>query len=227
MTDVARARQDLPAVHRRRVGGFGVGRDARRREPGRRHGHRPGPGVERRGRGSRRERRGDRVRDVAAHHPGRAQPDAAQARRRDRGARRRARSPRVEERRQAGRRRDRRDPGRRRQPALLRRWRAGHGRQGRQRVRGRPDLDDPARAGRRRRLDRAVELPDHDGRLEDRSGPRGGQHGHPQAVGANAADGPHPRRDRRRHPAARRAQRHHRDGRRRSATRSSATRRSG
>ena len=71
--------------------------------------------------------------------------------------------------------------------------RAGDGRQGGQRVRGRPHLDDPARAGRGGRLDRAVELPDHDGRLEDRPGARGRQHGHPQAVGADAADRPGPR----------------------------------
>ena len=91
--------------------------------------------------------------------------------------------------------------------------RAGDGGQGGQRVHGRPHLDDPARAGRRGRLDRAVELPDHDGRLEDRPGPRGRQRGHPQAVGADAADRPGPGRDRVRDPAARRAQRHHRDGR--------------
>ena len=36
---------------------------------------------------------------------------------------------------------------------------AGHGRPRRQRVRGRPHLDHPARPDRRRRLDRAVELP--------------------------------------------------------------------
>src|SRR3954451_23533474 len=50
-----------------------------------------------------------------------------------------------------------RDPGRRRQPPVLR-WRgACHGRQGRQRVHGRADLDGPARAGRSGRLDRALE----------------------------------------------------------------------
>ena len=47
----------------------------------------------------------------------------------------------------------------RRPVPLLRRRGAGHGRPGRQRVRRRPHLDHPARPDRRRRLDRAVELP--------------------------------------------------------------------
>ena len=105
--------------------------------------------------------------------------------------------------------------------------RAGDGGQGGQRVHGRPHLDDPPRAGRRRRLDRAVELPDHDGRLEDRAGPRGRQHGHPQAVGPDAADRPRPR-PRSPPTSCRRASSTSSPARaRRSATRSSATRRSG
>ena len=158
-------------------------------QPGRRPGHRQGPGefdaedV-------------DRAVNAAATAfetwknttPAGAHAAAPQARRRARGARRRARAARVEERRQAGRRRDRRDPGRRRQPALLRRRRAGDGRPGRQRVHGRPHLDHPARPGRRRRLDRAVELPALHGRLEARAGARGRQYGRPQAVGPDAAD---------------------------------------
>ena len=87
------------------------------------------------------------------------------------------------ERRQAGRRRDRRDGRLRRPLPLLRRRGAGHGRPRRQRVRGRPHLDHPARPDRRRRLDRAVELPALHGDLEARSGAGDRQHGRPQAVG--------------------------------------------
>ena len=128
---------------------------------------------------------------------------------------------------QAGRGGDRRGPGGRRQPALLRRRGPRPRGQGRQRVPGRPHEPDPARAGRRRGLDRPVELPDHDGRLEDRAGADGRQHGRPQAVGADAADRADPGRDRRRHPAGGRAQRRDRDRAPPSATRSSPTRRSG
>ena len=46
----------------------------------------------------------------------------------------------------------------------------------------------PPRADRRRRPDRAVELPADDGDLEDRPGARGRQHARPQAVRADAAD---------------------------------------
>ena len=55
----------------------------------------------------------------------------------------------------------------------------------------------------------------------------GRQHGRPQAVGPDPADGPRPGRDRRRDPAARRPQRRHRDRRRDRRPRSSPTRRSG
>ena len=47
-------------------------------------------------------------------------------------------------------------------------------------------VDDPPRAGRRRRPGRAVELPDDDGRLEVRPGHRRRQHGRAQAVGHHA-----------------------------------------
>ena len=46
-----------------------------------------------------------------------------------------------------------------------------------------------ARAARRRRADRAVELPARDRRLEARPGARGRQHGRAQAGRADAADG--------------------------------------
>ena len=208
-----RSSQDPPAVHRREVGGQRLGRDDRSREPGRRHGDRPHPGERQGRRGSSRGRRRHGVRDVAAHDAPGPEPAPAQAGRRDRGPGRGVRPARIEERGQARRRGDRRDPGRGGQPALLRGRRAPHGRQGGQRVHGRLHVAHPARAGGRRRVDRAVELPDHDGRLEDRSGPGGGQHGRPQAVGADAAHGPPPGRGRRGHLPARRAQRRDRHGR--------------
>ena len=103
-----------------------------------------------------------------------------------------------------------RDPVPGRQPALLRRRGALHGGQGRRRVPRRLHLVHPPRAGGRRRLDRAVELPADDGDLEDRPGAGRRQHGDPQAVGADAAHLAAPRRARRRHLPRRRLQRRHR-----------------
>ena len=105
--------------------------------------------------------------------PGERAAGAAEARRRDRGARRRARRARVRQRRQADRRVPRRrDPVHGRQPALLRRRGAVPRGPRRRRVRQRLHLDHPPRADRRRRPDRAVELPADDGGLEDRPGAR-------------------------------------------------------
>ena len=74
------------------------------------------------------------------------------------------------------------------QPALLRRRRArARGPLGR-RVHARLHVDDPARAARDRRRDRAVELPADDGGLEDRARARGRQRPGAQAVRADAAD---------------------------------------
>ena len=106
-----------------------------------------------------------------------------------------------------------RDPGGRRVPRVLRRL----GRQG-------DGRDDPrqgqlphlhaARAGRRRRGDRAVELPAAARGVEGRAGARVRQHRHPQAGEPDAADGAGARRDRDRgRAAAGRAERHHRTGR--------------
>ena len=107
-----------------------------------------------------------------------------------------------------------------RQPALLRRRRAQPGGQGRGRVpRGLHVLGAP-RGGRRRRPDRALELPADDGDLEDRPGARDRQHDRPQARPDDAADHAAARRDRRRVPAQGRAQRRRRrqrDRRRRSS----------
>ena len=84
--------------------------------------------------------------------------------------------------------RARRDAGLRRQPPLLRR-RGAHARgQVGRRVHARLHVDDPARAARDRRRDRAVELPADDGGLEDRPGARGRQRPGPEAVRADAAD---------------------------------------
>ena len=68
-----------------------------------------------------------------------------------------------------------------------------------------------ARAGRRRRGDRAVELPAAADGVEGRAGARLRQHRHHQAGEPDAADGDRARRGRgRSRPAARRAQRRHR-----------------
>ncbi len=65
----------------------------------------------------------------------------------------------------------------------------------------------PPRAHRRRRPGDAVELPDDDGRLEDRAGPGGRQHHRPQAVRHHARDDPAAGRDRLRVPPRRHVQR--------------------
>ena len=79
-------------------------------------------------------------------------------------------------------------------PAIVDCWRffAGavrcqHG-AARGRVPRRPHLDDPPRPGRRRRLDRALELPADDDGLEARPGARRRQHRGLQALRADAAD---------------------------------------
>ncbi len=119
----------------------------------------------------------------------RSRPADEPARRPDRGAHRRAGRARDPRQRQA----DQREP-QRRPPAgdrllpLLRRL----GRQD-----PRPDHPDPgqllllhpARAGRRRRADHPLELPDADGRLEVGPGARRGLHRRPQAGRADPPDG--------------------------------------
>ena len=101
----------------------------------------------------------------------------------------------------------RRDAGPGRQPALLRRRGALPRRPRRRRVHEGLHVDDPPRAGRRRRSDRAVELPADDGDLEDRAGARRREHGGAEAVRADAADRGAPRRDRCRAPSEGRAER--------------------
>ncbi len=66
-----------------------------------------------------------------------------------------------------------------------------------------------ARAGRRLRADRPLELPGDDGRLEALTRPRGRVHGRPQARSSHASDGAPSRRARRRgrDPAGRRQRR--------------------
>ena len=72
-------------------------------------------------------------------------------------------------------------------PLLRGRGAAARGPRGR-RVHARLHVDDPPRAGRHRRPDRALELPADDGRLEDRARARGRQRRRAQAVRADAAD---------------------------------------
>ena len=133
---------------------------------------------------------------------------APQVRRRDRGERRRDREARGAERGQAGccdalgg------DPADRRQPPVLRRRGPHDGGPGGGGVHGRVHELRPARADRRRRLDRAVELPADDGDLEDRSRARHREHDRPEALGDDAAHGAQAGRAHRRHPAARCLQR--------------------
>ena len=180
-------RQGVPAVHRRPVGRRGVGGDAGRREPGHRRGRRDRPGVEPGGRRSRGRGRGDRLRVVVADHAPDPQPRAAQDRGHHRRERRRARPPRVQPDRQADRRRDRRDDDVVRPVPLLRRRLPGDGGPRGHRVPRGPHLDGPPRPGRRRGLDRAVELPAVHGGLEARARARDRQHRRPQAVGPHAA----------------------------------------
>ena len=79
--------------------------------------------------------------------------------------------------------------------------------QERRRVHGEHDLVGAPRARRRVRPGRPVELPVDDGRVEVRPGDRRRQHRRPQAERHDACEHHARRRDRRRVPAARRAQR--------------------
>ena len=88
-----------------------------------------------------------------------------------------------------------RRPGHGRQHGVLRRGRPDARGAGDRGVLGRPHQLDPPRGRRRRRLDRALELPAADGRLEGPARRRRRQHDRAQAVRADPAD----------HAAARRA----------------------
>ena len=116
------------------------------------------------------------------------------ARRADQGERRRARRARVARQRQAAGRGQGRHRRLGRPPALLRgladedRGRDDPG------LRPRPVLLHAARAGRRLRPDRALELPAADGGLEDLAGARGRLPADPEARRADAADRAAPRR---------------------------------
>ena len=156
----------------------GDGRGDRRGAAGRRGGRRP------RGRRGR-EGVGDLAREDAEGPDG----APARARRRDRRERRGARAPRVAERRQALVGRRRRAGPDVRQPPLLRRRGAEPRGQGRRRVRRGLHVDDPPRAARHRRRDRAVELPALHGGLEDGAGARRRQRPDHQARRADAAHG--------------------------------------
>ncbi len=164
-----RTSQDLPAAHRRRLRRCRRRQDRRGRQPGQRRGHRQRAGELAGGRRSGRRGRRHGLRDVEADDPAGPLAADAQDRRRARCQGRRARPARERQRRQAGRCGDRRDGHLRRPVPLLRRRRAGDGRPRRQRVPGRPHVDHPARPDRRRRVDRAVELPALHGDVEARA----------------------------------------------------------
>ena len=100
-----------------------------------------------------------------------------------------------------------RDGPHRRQLALLRGRRPLPRGPGRRRVHGGPHVVHAPRPARRRRVDRAVELPAQHGDVEARPRARGRQHRGAEAVGAHAAHRAAARGDHRRHPAAGRAQR--------------------
>ena len=166
--------------------------DVRDGQPGDRGGHRRGRRGGRRRHRPRRQGRpqGVRLRPLAQDRRPRPRPAALQARRPDRAEHRRAGRARDPRQRQADLREpQRRPPARDRLPPLLRRL----GRQD-----PRPDhpgpgqllLLHPARAGRRRRADHPLELPDADGRLE--VGPRARRrlHGRPEARRADPAVAP-------------------------------------
>ena len=192
--------QDVPAASTRTVYDPCDRRADRRGR--RRHGGRRRP---------RRRGRAGRVppRRLEPDHAGRALRGARPHGRPAGGARGRVRPHRVAQHRQAAEVLERlRRPAHDRQPALLRRRRPQPRGQGVGRVPRRPDEHDPARADRRLRLDRAVELPAQHGGVEDRAGARGRQHGRAQAGRADAADGADARPPgARRRPAAGRAER--------------------
>ena len=202
--DGAPGRLDLRRVARGPQPGDAGARRARARRDrgGRRSGGRGGASVVRR-------------RALAPHAHAGARRDHEPARRPDRRARRRARPARDAPDRDVV-----QAPARLRlrvrfgQPALLRDRDPPPRGQGRGRVHRLAHVDGPARADRRLRPGRAVELPDVDGDLEDRAGAGGRQLRRPQArVGDAADDGPARRAGPRGRPPGRRAER--RDGPRR------------
>ena len=183
------------------------GETHRGREPGRRHRRRARPGLGPGGRGPRGRCGGGRVRDLGPDDAPDPQPRAAQDRRHPRRERRRARPPRVQPDRQADPRGDRRDDHELGPVPVLRGRLPRPGGPRGHRVPRRPHVDGPPRPGRRRRLDRALELPAVHGGLEARPGARDRQHGRAQAVGPDAAVRAAVRGARRRRAAGRRAQR--------------------
>ncbi len=196
-------------------------------DPGDRIRHRDRPAGWPRGRGPRGRRRPEGVRrsQGLGQLGGRqARPLAVEARRADQAAHRGAGPAREPERRQADHQCARRDHRREPRLRLLRRRRQQD---------LRPDdpgveagaRHDAARADRRRRADRAVELPAADGLVEGRAGAGGGQHRDPEARELLPVDGAAAwrARTRGRHPG-RRAQRRDRSGRVRRAPRSRRTR---
>ena len=214
-------RADVPRHadgHRRRVRRRRRRPDLRRRRPGDRRGHRDRAAgrpadVDRAVAAAQARLRGPQGLGELGRRQ--ARPVAGQVRGPDQGAHRGARPAREPQRRQADQRRARR--GHRRQPRLrlLRRRRQQGLRPDDPGLEAGPG-PDPARADRRGRADRALELPAADGLVEGRAGARRGQHGDPQAGQLLPVDGDPARRAGARggHPA-RRPQRRHRPGRHR------------
>ena len=202
-------------LHRRRVARRPERRHRRGPEPGDRRGARRGAGERRRRRRRRGRRRGRRVRRRGrATTPRERSRDAAQGRRRDRGRpRRRSSSSRCATSASP------RSIIEFEMDLTVDNWRffAGgarflEGRAAGEYLEEHTSFRAP-RPARRRRVDRAVELPAQHGDLEARARARGRQHGRAEAVGAHAAQRAAARRDHRRHPPARRAQRRDRPGR--------------
>ncbi len=142
--------------------------------------------------------------------PGERAEHALQARRPDRGERRGACGPRVQERRQAPVLRAGRDARVRGQHPLLRRCGTRARRPRGRRVHAGLHLHAPARADRHRRRHRSLELPAHDGRLEVLARARGRERPGAEAVRADSALASPLHGARRRRDPAGRAQRHHR-----------------
>ncbi len=193
----------------------GVGRLVGRRDDGGPEsvdgrGDRGGRAQHGRGREPRSRGGQERASGVARDHSRRARGAALQARRPDRRERGGACGPRVQKRRQAPVLRTGRDARVRGQHPLFRRCGARARRSRGRRVHAGLYVHAPARADRRRRRHRSLELPAHDGRLEVLARARGRERPGAEAVRADAALASPLHGARRRRAPAGRAQRHHR-----------------
>ena len=188
------------AVHRRQLGGPGRGGHHDSGEPGHGRSHRRGRRRRPRGRRHRRRRRPTGVlrRPLVQARPRRTLRRHLASRRPRRRPRRGARPRRVREHGQALRTAQprRRPPVHRRQPPLLRRRRPQHARRRGGRVPPRLHVDAAARPRGGVRADRTVELPAHDGGVEDRPRARRRLHDGAEAGAEHPAHDAHARRPR-------------------------------